>query len=123
MLLSLHISAAIWALITGTYQLIAPKGSKPHKFIGWSWMIAMVITSLSSFGLHGFSTIIGPFSIIHLLSFWVLICVVASIYFARISNIKRHKGFTKGAFFGLVGAGIATLAPGRLINEWLVGLF
>jgi len=123
MLLTLHISAAIWALITGTCQLIAPKGTKPHKLIGWSWMIAMVIASLSSFGLHGFPAILGPFSIIHFLSFWVLVCVAASIYFARTGNINSHKRFSKGAFFGLVGAGIGTLAPGRLINEWAMNFF
>jgi|TARA_R110000764_G_scaffold107248_2_gene193080 uncharacterized membrane protein len=44
-------------------------------------------------------------------------------FFARKGNIKRHKIFTTGAFFGLIGAGLGTLAPGRLIHEWLFGLF
>lgn len=123
MLLTLHISAAIWAVITGTIQLTSRKGTTQHKFIGRSWMLAMVIVAVSSFGITGFTPIIGSFSIIHLLSIWVLICVAASIYFARTGNIKRHKGFAKGAFFGLIGAGIGTLAPGRLIHEWLFGLF
>lgn len=123
MLLALHVFAAIWALITGTIQLIAHKGTVQHKFIGHSWMLAMVIVAVSSFGIRGFTPIVGTLSIIHFLSIWVLICVAASIYFARIGNIKRHKGFAKGAFFGLIGAGIGTLAPGRLMNEWLLGLF
>ena len=123
MLLTLHISAAIWALVTGTIQLMARKGTVQHKFIGHSWMLAMVIVAVSSFGIREFTPVIGPFSLIHLLSIWVLICVAASIYFARVGNIKRHKRFAKGAFFGLVGAGIGALAPGRLIHEWLFGFF
>ncbi|WOD06255.1 DUF2306 domain-containing protein [Marinomonas sp. GJ51-6] len=123
MLLTLHISAAIWAIITGTIQLTARKGTAQHKFIGHSWMLVMVIVAVSSFGIREFAPIIGPFSVIHLLSLWILICVAASIYFARLGKIQRHKGFAKGAFFGLVGAGIGALAPGRLMNEWLLGLF
>lgn len=122
MILTLHIFAAIWALVIGAIQLMASKGTKQHKFIGRTWMIAMAITAMSSFWLRGFEPIIGSFSLIHLLSFWVLICVAASIYFARIGNINRHKGFAKGAYFGLIGAGIGTLAPGRMMNEWLFTL-
>ncbi|MEP0072593.1 MAG: DUF2306 domain-containing protein [Marinomonas sp.] len=123
MLLTLHISAAIWAIITGTIQLTARKGTVQHKFIGYSWMLAMVIVAVSSFGISGFSPIVGPFSAIHFLSVWVLICVAASVYFARLGNIKRHKRFAKGAFFGLLGAGVGAFAPGRLMNEWLFSLF
>ena len=123
MLLTLHISAAVWALIIGTYQLMTHKGTKRHKFVGRSWMMAMVVVAISSFGLSGFTPIFGQYSLFHVLSVWILVCIVASIYFARKGNIKRHKSFTTGAFFGLIGAGLGTLAPGRLIHEWLFGLF
>jgi uncharacterized membrane protein len=76
-----------------------------------------------SFGLSGFTPIFGQYCLFHVLSVWILICIVATIYFARKENIKRHKIFTTGAFFGLTGAGLGTLAPRCLIHEWLFGLF
>lgn len=51
MLLTLHISAAVWTLIIGTYQLMTHKGTKRHKFVDWSWMVAMLIVAISPFGL------------------------------------------------------------------------
>ncbi|MCV2401863.1 DUF2306 domain-containing protein [Marinomonas sp. C2222] len=123
MFLALHITAAFFALISGAFQLAMPKGTKQHKFIGRFWMLAMTVTALSSFALKGFDPVIGSLSVIHFLSIWVLICVAASIYFAKVGNIKRHKNFAVGAFYGLVGAGFGTLAPGRLIHEWLFNLF
>ena len=58
---------------------------------------------------------------IHLLSIWVLVCVAVSLYSARTGNIKRHRAYALGAFYGIIGAGIGTLAPGRLIHQWMFG--
>lgn len=119
MALSIHVAAALWALMAGGGQLLAPKGTRLHKIVGWSWMIAMVLVAISSFWLKGLMDVVWGYSPIHLLSIWILICVAVSIYSARTHNIKRHKAFAKGAFYGVLGAGIGALAPGRLIHQWL----
>ncbi len=84
-------------------------------------MIAMIIVAISSFWLTGFMNLLWGYSPIHLLSIWVLVCVMVSITSARSGNIKRHKAFAAGAFYGVIGAAIGTLMPGRLIHQWVFG--
>ncbi len=65
--------------------------------------------------------IIWGFGPIHLLSLWILVCVAAAVYSARVGNLRIHKGFTVGAYCGVVGAGLGALAPGRMLNQALFG--
>ncbi|MHB0777625.1 DUF2306 domain-containing protein [Halomonas sp. WWR20] len=117
----IHLVAALWALTFGAVQLLSAKGSRQHRWLGWSWMLAMVITAVSSFWLHGDLAILGPFSVIHLLSLWILACVVISLLAVRRRRLNVHRKFMIGAYLGLLGAGLGTLAPGRLISGWLFG--
>lgn len=121
MAITIHLTAAIWVFLAGINQLFARKGTKVHKIVGWSWMVAMVIVAVSSFWLTGFMDLFWGFSPIHLLSIWILVCVAVSLYSARTGNIKRHRAFAVGAFYGVIGAGIGILAPDRLIHQWLFG--
>lgn len=121
MAVTIHLTAALWTVLAGVAQLYSQKGTRQHKIIGWSWMVAMVTVAISSFWLTGFMDLLWGYSPIHLLSVWILFCVAISIYAARTGNIKRHRGFAVGAFFGAVGAGLGTLAPGRMIHQWLFG--
>ena len=121
MALTIHLTAALWALLAGISQLSTPKGTRFHKMVGWSWMAAMVIVAVSSFWLTGFMDLFWGYSPIHLLSVWILVCVAVSLHSAKTNNIKRHKAFAIGAFYGVVGAGIGALAPGRVIHQWLFG--
>lgn len=102
-------------------QLIAKKGTRSHRIIGWFWMTAMVVVAVSSFWLTGFMDLLWGYSPVHLLSIWTLVCVVVSLYAARTGNISRHRAFAVGAFYGVIGAGLGTLAPGRTIHQWVFG--
>lgn len=117
----IHLVAALWGLVFGAVQLMSPKGSKQHRWVGWSWVLAMVITAVSSFWLSGSLALLGPFSVIHLLSVWILVCLVISMLAVRRRRLNTHRDFLVGAYLGLVGAGLGTLAPGRLISGWLFG--
>ena len=121
MAVTLHLIAALWALLAGGFQLLTRKGTQLHRVVGWSWMTAMVIVAVSSFWLTGFMDVFHGYSPIHLLSVWVLVCVAVSVYSARAGHIRRHRAFAVGAFIGVIGAGLGALAPGRLIYQWLVG--
>lgn len=121
MAITIHLTAALWALLAGISQLLTPKGIRLHKMLGYSWMTAMVIVAISSFWLTGFMNLFWGYSPIHLLSILTLVCIGISLYSARTGNIKRHRAFAVGAFCGLVGAGIGALAPGRLIHQWIFG--
>ncbi|HEX5613162.1 MAG TPA: hypothetical protein VFX67_10940, partial [Burkholderiales bacterium] len=56
---------------------------------------------------------------IHALSAWTLISLACAVYFIRRGNVRAHKGFMVGTFLGLLGAGVAALAPGRLLLQWI----
>ncbi|MCP8688103.1 DUF2306 domain-containing protein [Marinobacterium sedimentorum] len=122
MTLTIHIAAALWVLLAGLVQLLLPKGTGRHRALGWSWMLAMLVVSLSSFGMPGFADWLYGYGPIHLLSVWVLICVAVSVASARFGYIRRHRAFAVGAYLGTVGAALgALLVPGRLLHGMLFG--
>lgn len=117
MALVLHVSAAIYALVVGLIQLATTKGSQTHRFLGWTWVLAMLTVAFSSFGLKGLSSNFGGYSLIHILSIWIIISVTAAVWAVRQNKITTHRRFATGALFGLIGAGIGTLMPGRLFHQ------
>lgn len=117
-ILFLHIVFALAALLLGAAVLCLPKGSARHRLMGRAWMALMAATAISSFWLSGIWA--GHrFSPVHLLSVWVLICIVVAVRAARAGKIKLHRSFVLGSYLGLLGAGAATLLPGRLIHLFL----
>ena len=63
--IQLHAFAAMGAFLLGAIQLSAPKGTLPHRTIGWIFVALMAAVSISSFWIHQLR-IFGPFSPIHL---------------------------------------------------------
>lgn len=119
----LHLAAACWVLLAGAVQLSRAKGTPGHRALGWSWMAALAVVSISSFRLHSHLDIYFGFSWIHLLSIWVLFCIVASLYNVRRGNLRGHRGFAVGAYLGAIVAGVfAVAAQGRLLHELLFGV-
>ena len=111
-----HAMVAMAAIIIGGLQLYLKKGTSLHKFMGRVWVGLMLIVSLTSFFIHELN-LWGKYSPIHLLSIWVIICVVLGIYFARIENIKRHKIFMVYTYWlALILTGFFTFYPGRVMN-------
>ena len=111
-----HAMVAMAAIIIGGLQLSLKKGTSLHKFMGRVWVGLMLIVSFTSFFIHELN-LFGKYSPIHLLSIWVIICVVLGIYFARIGNIKRHKIFMVWTYWlALVLTGLFTFYPDRVMN-------
>jgi uncharacterized membrane protein len=48
----LHAFAAMAAFALGLVQFAAPKGTLPHRTIGWIWVALMVVVAASSFWIH-----------------------------------------------------------------------
>ena len=65
--IQIHAFAALGAFALGALQLAAPKGTIPHRTIGWIWAGLMFAVVLSSFFIHTIR-LWGPFSPIHLRS-------------------------------------------------------
>ena len=108
---AIHLAAVVPAVGIGVWQLAARKGTRPHKLLGWIWVLAMAVAAISSFWVSK----AGGFSVIHLLSVFVLFNLVSSIWYIRQGNVRAHKKFMVGTLIGLAGAGIGALMPGRFL--------
>ncbi len=67
----LHAFAAMTAFALGLVQFAAPKGTLPHRAIGWTWVLLMTAVAVSSFWIHEIR-LVGRWSPIHLLSLFTL---------------------------------------------------
>lgn len=116
-----HTVMALLALALGIVQLIAPKGTRAHRGLGYLWVGLMVGTAVSALFIHEIRTW-GKFSPIHLLVIVVLVGLWVGIGAARRGNIRRHRIVMQSLFFAaLVTAGLFTLLPGRIMHQVLFG--
>lgn len=117
----LHALAAMAAFGLGLVQLAAPKGSLPHRTIGWIWVVLMAVVAASSFLIHTICQF-GPFSLIHGLSILTLIALPIAVMHARNHRVGKHRRVMLLTFAGaLVIAGIFTLWPGRIMHDVVFG--
>jgi uncharacterized membrane protein len=111
-----HALAAITAFVIGLVQLTAPKGTIPHRLIGWSWVMLMLTVAVSSLFIHKIR-MWGPWSPIHLLSILVLVTLPLAVMHARRHDIAQHRIAMLTLFTGaLVIAGGFTFLPGRIMH-------
>ena len=109
------------AFALGIVQFAAPKGTLPHRTLGWIWVVVMLVVSISSFWIHDIRTW-GPWSPIHLLSILTLIMLPLAVWFARRHRVRGHRWTMIGIFAGaLVIAGLFTFVPGRIMHAVLFG--
>ena len=117
----LHAFAAMAAFALGLVQLSAPKGTLPHRTIGFIWAALMLTVSISSFWLH-YLKIWGIWSPIHLLSIFTLVTLPLAVFAAHRHEVRWHQRAMIGLFAGaLLIAGIFTLAPGRIMHAVIFG--
>ena len=117
----LHAFAAMGAFVLGIVQFAAPKGTLPHRTIGWIWAVLMLAIVVSSFFIHELR-LWGPFSPIHLLSIFTLVMLVMGVLAAHRHNARNHKIAMISIFAGaLVIAGLFTLVPGRIMHAVIFG--
>lgn len=110
-----HLVTAAGALLFGGLALASRKGSNAHRLFGRVWVVLMLTTALVSFGIRKF----GGFSVIHILSVVSILAVTASLYAAARGRIGAHRRGMRGAYVGLVIAGVFTLLPGRRLGDLL----
>ena len=117
----LHAFAAMAAFVLGVVQFSAPKGTIPHRTIGWVWVVLMLAVSVSAFWIHTIR-LWGPWSPIHLLAIFTLVMLPVAVLHARRHRIQQHRIAMLSLFFGaLVIAGLFTLFPGRIMSTVVFG--
>jgi uncharacterized membrane protein len=116
-----HAFAAMAAFGLGVVQLAAPKGTLPHRTIGWIWAVLMLAVAVSSFWIHQIR-LVGPWSPIHLLSIFVLVTVPLGVWRAHRHRVRDHRRIMIFVFLGgLMVAGLFTLLPGRIMHAVVFG--
>ncbi|MFD1486703.1 hypothetical protein [Ancylobacter vacuolatus] len=76
-------------LALGTVQLAAPKGTLPHRSLGWLWSGLLATVAVSSFWIHGMRWF-GPFGPIHILSLFVIVSLPLALLRAHRGDVTRH---------------------------------
>jgi uncharacterized membrane protein len=119
----LHALAAIAAFVLGVVQLAAPKGTLPHRTLGWIWVALMTTVAISSFWIHGHSfRLWRSWSPIHILSILTPLMLLVAVFRARRHDARAHAITMTSIFTGaLVIAGLFTLLPGRIMHVVLFG--
>ena len=119
--IQVHAFAAVAAFLLGAVQLAAPKGTLPHRTLGWVWVALMLVISASSFLIHGIK-LWGPWSPIHLLSVFTPVMLVVGVVAARRHRVRAHRITMISIYAGaLILAGLFTLVPGRLMYQVVFG--
>ena len=117
----LHAFAAMAAFALGIVQFAAPKGTLPHRTLGWIWVGLMAVVAVSSFWIHQIR-LLGPWSPIHLLSIFTLVMLPLAVWRARHHQVVGHRRIMILIFTGaLVVAGLFTLVPGRVMHAVVFG--
>ncbi len=126
--IQVHAFGAMAGFLLGVIQFVAPKGTLPHKAIGFVWILILSTVGVSSIFIR---PSIAPglpiaqwFSWIHiftLLTFWAVI--EGSYLLIRGGPaLKRHANAFRGLFIGgLVIAGGFAFLPGRTMHEVVFG--
>src|SRR5258707_9866749 len=116
-----HAFAAMTAFGLGVVQVAAPKGTLPHRTIGWIWVVLLLAISVSSFFIHGIR-MWGEWSPIHILSVFTPLMLLLGVLAARRHRVRAHRITMVSIFAGaLVLAGIFTVVPGRIMHAVVFG--
>ena len=116
-LIVVHAVAATLAMVLGAVNLFRRRrGDRPHRVIGRTWIVAMFLTALTSFGIQELRP--GRFSWIHALSVLTLVTLTLGLWNARKGRVAAHAGNMIGTYLGLMGAftGVVVV-PDRLIPQ------
>lgn len=113
--LQIHVASAITTFAIGLFLLSGlPKGTRLHRRLGWSWVVFMASTAISSFFLVGLNG--NHMSWIHGLSAWTVIILPFAVVAARRHDVKSHAKHMRGMFLGgMLVAGLFSFLPGRMM--------
>lgn len=116
----LHLLTIIIALVLTPVMLWSARGTARHRLLGYIWSGAMLLTALVSLTIRQVNR--GHFSLIHILSVYVLLQLVLLVQAARSGNIARHRICVRGLVLGaLLIAGFFTFPFQRMLGQWLWG--
>lgn len=127
-IVQIHAFSALAAFALGTVQLLAPKGTLPHKTIGGVWILVMAVVGISSAFIYRATEPSDPFwarfSFIHLFTLLTAIALAQGGWFLLRGGptLKFHSRPFIGLFIGgVIVAGILAFLPGRVMHQVAFG--
>jgi uncharacterized membrane protein len=116
----IHLASVLVAFVIGTWMMVRPKGTLPHKALGRVYITLMLASAVSTFWIRGIGH--GSLSFLHALSIFVLIALPAALLLARSGRVRAHRYTMIGVYLGGIWiAGLLTLLPGRLLHRAVFG--
>jgi uncharacterized membrane protein len=114
-----HLVSALAALVLGGFILSRRKGTINHRVFGWTWVMLMAVTAISSAFIHGGNLPnLAGFSPIHVLTVFVALLLPLGVRFVRRGNVNGHRKTMTNLYIGAcLIAGAFTLLPGRLLGD------
>jgi uncharacterized membrane protein len=139
-LVQAHAYVALTAVVLGAVQLAAPKGTVPHRAMGWTWISLIATMLVLAFLNHDIRPwdIFGPQACcrlgetcdrgswkcasIHMVSIYFLLALPYGALHARRRQINLHRHAMLGLFLGMLLIGTAlTFVPHRVMHEVAFG--
>lgn len=115
-----HLATVTVAVALTPVLLLRPRGDRLHRRLGWLWAACLFATALVSFAIRQSHS--GGFSVIHILSAWMIGLVPLLVWAARTHRVAMHRRAVRGAVTGaLLIAGFFTFPFGRMLGRWLFG--
>lgn len=115
-----HVVTICLALMLTPVMLLRRRGDRAHRMLGTIWVAAMFGAALLSIGIREIND--GSFSLIHILSIWVIVQAPLIWWQARTHNVRAHRATVRGMVTGaLLVAGFFTFPFDRLLGHWLFG--
>lgn len=118
----IHLAAALSALGLGSFILLRRKGTFSHQTFGWIWVITMATVAIAAIPIRSYNGIpnFHGFTPIHLFILLVAVTLPRAVWAIYHGDRAAHGRGMRRIFFGaLVGAGVFTLLPGRLLGHLL----
>jgi uncharacterized membrane protein len=117
MVVQTHVAFAVLAIVLGPIALFRKRRDIWHRITGRLWILAMLCLAGSSFWIHSIR-LIGPFSPIHILSIVTLFSLFFGLRAAMRGDALTHGRIMCALYMqALIGAGIFTFLPGRMMNR------
>jgi uncharacterized membrane protein len=106
-----HFILVFSAIPLALVQIALPKGTLPHRAVGYTWCALMIVAAIVSFWMH---EITGGFSPPHAFSILTLIMIPLIVLFARTGWTRSHRNTVLWLNLIVIIAGLlAFTAPGE----------
>jgi uncharacterized membrane protein len=131
--IQIHAGLALSAVTLGAVQFLAPKGTIPHRALGYTWVTLMGLMLIAAFVNHDIFAY-GLFSpkvcshgkltcaSIHILSVGTFLALPYAVLHARHANIAYHKTMMFVLFMIVLVLGtVLTTIPHRIMHTVVFG--